>query len=98
MKKSFKPLLAVAAAGAIALGGAGTASAVTEYVGGGTWDHYITFNTNTSNYYHGNLTHSSTARNGVGGSVTSGRIAKGKWAYATVQASLSGNTAYWNTY
>jgi lactococcin 972 family bacteriocin len=96
MKNSLKPLVAVAAAGAIILGGAGTAAAVTENVGGGTWTHYVA-DKNVSNYYHQNVKHSATAVNNVGSS-TSGQVAKGVWANSWVYASAWGNKAYWNTY
>ncbi|WP_239253743.1 lactococcin 972 family bacteriocin [Listeria ilorinensis] len=69
----------------------------TQKVGGGTWKHWMTGDMNYSEYYHSTRQHSTTVKNSTGRSVSSGWVAKGKWAKASCKASLSGNKAYWNT-
>ncbi len=48
-------------------------------------------------YDHSRRTHSATAKNGWGGSVRDKQGA-GRRAYATANATLSGNTGWWNVY
>ncbi|WP_159721212.1 lactococcin 972 family bacteriocin [Enterococcus sp. CSURQ0835] len=48
-------------------------------------------------YYHGYSTHSATARNGWGGQVRNVQPA-GIQAYAVANATLHGNTGWWNVY
>lgn len=50
-----------------------------------------------ASYQHTRLTHSATAKNGWGGSVRDKQAANRR-AYATANASLSGNTGWWNVY
>ncbi|EGO6029069.1 lactococcin 972 family bacteriocin [Enterococcus faecalis] len=50
-----------------------------------------------ASYSHGRLTHSATAKNGWGGSVRDKQRA-GRRAYATCNATLRGNTGWWNIY
>lgn len=66
-------------------------------VGGGVWDYGITIYTVYSSYYHGTASHSATSANNMR-SVTSGIIAGGTWAYSSANASLYGNSVYWNRY
>lgn len=98
MKKYTKSLVTAVAVGTFSLAGIGIASAATQYVGGGTWDYGTNVQYSYSNYFHNGLTHSSTAKNGNGGTVTSGRKAPGAPAYAQVNRTISGNQAFWNTY
>lgn len=48
-------------------------------------------------YDHSRRTHSATAKNGWGGTVRD-KQSKGRRAYATANATLKGNTGWWNVY
>ena len=50
-----------------------------------------------ANYYHARAKHSATAKNGRGGQVRSVQKA-GVRAYATCNATLTGNIGWWNVY
>lgn len=69
---------------------------VVEYVGGGTWDHWIGTKTNYTSYNHGGKTHSTTAQSNVT-SVSSGWVSSGRAATVSINASAWGNKAFWNT-
>ncbi|WP_170159940.1 lactococcin 972 family bacteriocin [Frondihabitans australicus] len=82
----------------IAFGGASAAYAASESVGGGTWQYGlqgkkpggITY----SNYYNGSKSHGSSAKSGKGLN-RSPMVGKGKWSYAAIESTLTGNQAYW---
>lgn len=71
-------------------------------VGGGLWQYGrdgAPFGTSWSNYHHATKYHSATACNGaLFQTCKQVTAAKNVWAKASTAASLSGNTAYWNTY
>lgn len=67
---------------------------ITEYAGGGTWDHGISIDQVWSNYYHGTKIHGSTAEN-TNGQYFSGWKDPGVWSYKSIKASLWGNKVYW---
>lgn len=50
-----------------------------------------------ASYYHSRLTHNATAMNGWGGYVRDKQKA-GRRAYVTCNATLTGNTGWWNIY
>lgn len=65
--------------------------------GGGTFSCGVNGFKVWASYQHRLSTHSATAKNGWGGSVRD-KQAAGRLAYATCNASLSGNTGWWNVY
>lgn len=75
---------------------AGAAFATVTYPGGGTWDQGLTSTVTYSNYYHGSLTHGSTAQSDYGTS-RSPNITPGYWSNAQVKRSDHNNKTYWRT-
>ncbi|PFO91708.1 MULTISPECIES: lactococcin 972 family bacteriocin [Bacillus cereus group] len=68
-----------------------------EYVGGGTWEHFIDgIYSNYSKYEHDKKTHKTTVGNSSS-SKTSGWVSARVPAEASIKPSISGNTANWNT-
>lgn len=85
----------VSLAAGITIGSAGAALAVTEYVGGGAWDHGFMGNDYVySNYYHGSVCHGSTA---VGTYTSRASAPAGSTSYAQAPRANSNNETYWRT-
>ncbi|EPY2275055.1 lactococcin 972 family bacteriocin [Clostridium sporogenes] len=79
----------------ISILGSTTTAFAYQYVGGGQWDHGITYAKVWSNYYHSSAVHGSTAGN-KNGKYFSGWKSPGAWSYKKINASVYGNTAYWS--
>ncbi|REJ06421.1 lactococcin 972 family bacteriocin [Microbacterium bovistercoris] len=95
MKRGTKLIAASALALAMAVGSVTAANATTEYVGGGTWQYWVDYGTDTnySGYYHGSAYHRASVSNGTG---TVREYANaGSWARAMQSAAAWGNKAYW---
>lgn len=73
-----------------------TISLYSDSVGGGTWDHGISYDQVWSNYLHNGKIHGSTAENSSG-QYFSGWEDPGAWSYKSIKASLWGNKVYWKT-
>ncbi|MFJ3322757.1 lactococcin 972 family bacteriocin [Curtobacterium sp. NPDC086286] len=74
-----------------------TKRAATEVVGGGFWSYGVDKTDVWSLYDHQKLVHS-TAVKSSGKTTSSGRVAKGKVAYASRGKALFGNSSFWNIY
>lgn len=96
MSKVKKGFTAGILSAGLVLSGAGAANAAISYVGGGTWDHGVTYTTNKvwSNYYHPDRAHGSTACN-KDSCNRSATVPPKRWSYASIRASWGGNTTYW---
>ena len=97
--KARKLVGTAAAVAALVLLPVAAAAADTVQVGGGLWSYGVTIDNVYSNYHHPSRYHTATACNG--GWVDQCRQAAasaGAWANATSARSITGNTAYWNTY
>ncbi|GAA4696502.1 hypothetical protein GCM10025781_12930 [Kocuria gwangalliensis] len=96
MKRLKKALVTVGLAGTLAAGAAGAANAAVTHPGGGTWDSGVSYWTNSvwSNYHHPTRAHGSTACNSTRCN-RSATVAPNRWSYASITASLGGNTTYW---
>jgi lactococcin 972 family bacteriocin len=69
-----------------------------QYVGGGTWNYGFVGTEVYSQYDHNGVIHSSAVSNSNPGSLTSsGWQDPGVTAYVAIQATLTGNQAFWNT-
>lgn len=97
MKNLRKIGAAFTVSAGLILGGTVSAQAVTEYVGGETWDYGVNYWTMTtwSNYHHTKVVHGSTACS-LHKCASSKRTPKNLWSKASVTATWGGNTAYWN--
>ncbi|WP_181015100.1 lactococcin 972 family bacteriocin [Curtobacterium sp. BH-2-1-1] len=67
----------------------------TEVVGGGTWSYGVDSTDVFSAYDNRKVTHSTAVRS-WGSTVSSGKVAKGKIAWASKGKAPFGNTSYWN--
>ena len=99
MKKKF--VKSIVAAAAITVAAAAPALAVTESVGGGTWNHGYqknAFNNSSdvySNYYHPRNHHTGTSI--CGSQNRTGSAGAGAWANSSASCSYFDSTAaYWN--
>lgn len=92
----FKQFITGAAVAMLLLtGAAATASAATQYVGGGIWEYGVGGGKVHSDYYHDSLRHGSSV-NGKSGLVQSPCTAQGTWSRASDDSKTwGGNTAYW---
>lgn len=97
MKKTGKVLATVATVFALTLGGAITASASTEYVGGGTFQYDADASLNWCNYYHPSKKHRCTVQNKYG-SLRSPDRAGNQWAYQSQPVARTGNQVFWFVY
>ncbi|WP_336697146.1 lactococcin 972 family bacteriocin [Curtobacterium sp. USHLN213] len=85
-----------ATSGSASVDGA-TKRGATEVVGGGIWSYGVDKTDVWSLYDHQKLVHS-TAVKSSGKTTSSGRVAKGKVAYASRGKALFGNSSFWNIY
>jgi lactococcin 972 family bacteriocin len=92
MPRRLTRLAIVPVAAALVLGAAGTATAVTEKVGGGTWYHGITITNVYSTYDNDIRTHRASVTTSAQ-YIDSGWKQAGIRAKASAQASLTGNKA-----
>ena len=97
--KARKLVGTAAAVAALVLLPVGVAAAETVQAGGGLWSYGVTTDVVYSNYHHPSLYHTATACNGGWfDQCRQAAAAAGAWANASSARSLTGNTAYWNTY
>lgn len=89
--------LSAALAAVLVLGGALTASAGTEYVGGGTFHYNADATLNWCNYHHPSKKHRCTVENKFG-SLRSPDTAGGLWAYQSQPVAKVGNKVWWHVY
>lgn len=89
--------LGAALAAVLVMGGALTASAGTEFVGGGTFHYNADATLNWCNYHHPSKKHRCTVENRFG-SVRSPDAAAGLWAYQSQPVARTGNKVWWHVY
>jgi hypothetical protein len=97
--KNWKKSIAVAIIAASITGAAGgVANATVVSAEGGSWDYGTGGGKVWSNYYHPDVTHKSSVKNGFGKFVESAWLTKGYTTYASTGWSPSGgNQSFYNT-
>ncbi|WP_368411490.1 lactococcin 972 family bacteriocin [Corynebacterium sp.] len=91
-----RKVLAAGVASLALLGGAGVAAAEISHVGGGVWNHGVSYTIKRvwSNYQHHGVPHGSTACNAKACD-RSPTVPKGVESKAGIRATLGGNATYW---
>lgn len=91
-----KPLQALVVSAALVGAAATPALAITENVGGGTWNYGTSKETVWSNYWHTSAKHGSSVRNGYGDEERSACKNADTWSYADLKAHPDETDyAYW---